>query len=210
MEAWAFKAFLGILSVVNPVGAIPIFMGLSEGAEEGERRKMASIAAGLSTVVLLAAALGGDHILRLFGISLASFEVGGGILLLLMAISMLHARTSHVKHSPEEAEEAEERESVAVVPLGLPILAGPGSISTVILYAQGRSPLELAVLSGAILGVGGVVWTSLVLAGPITERLGTTGINVVIRIMGLVLAAVAVEFMAKGLRELLPGLGTAC
>ncbi len=201
----AIKSFTGVLSIVNPIGAIPVFLGLTSRASPGRRNQTANTAAISATIILLISAFSGEYILAFFGISIASFEVGGGILLLLIAISMLHARISHTRHTPEEAREAEDMESVGVVPLAIPILAGPGSISTVILYAHRfRLFYEKLVLFGIISLAGLIVWICLRSAIPIGERLGATGINIGVRILGLILAAISVEFMAAGLKGLFP------
>ncbi len=199
------KIFTGIVSVLNPLGAIPIFLSLTSARSNRERASIAVVAAVSATAILMIAAVSGEAILDFFGICIASFRVGGGILILLMAISMLHAKTSHAKHSPDEAREAEDMESIAVVPLAVPLLAGPGSISTVIVYShEAKDLVELGALGLVILLTGILVWLVLRLAVPIGTRLGTTGINIVVRLLGLILAAIAVEFMAAGLRGLFP------
>jgi MarC family membrane protein len=134
-------------------------------------------------------------------------EVGGGILLLLMAIAMLHARHSRIQQAPEETREAEEKESIAIVPLAIPLLAGPGAISTVIIYAHRATTwFETGFLLLATLVVAAAVRLALYLANGIGTALGKTGINIVTRLMGLILAAIAVEFIAAGVSHLLPGL----
>jgi multiple antibiotic resistance protein len=166
---------------------------------------MASISMGIILVIVL---FTGDAILRFFGISVGSFRVGGGILILLMAISMLHARISRVKQTKEEGLDSAERDSVAVVPLGTPLLAGPGAISTVILYAQRyTSVTHYLYLLGIILLMVCLTFFSFRLAPAIARLLGKTGINVVTRLMGLIMAAVGVEFIANGLKQLFPVLG---
>lgn len=145
--------------------------------------------------------------LRLFGISVASFRVGGGILVLLTAISMMNARISPVKQTPEESKEAEGKENVAVVPLAVPLLAGPAAISTVIIFTHRYpNPQSKLYLIASILLVTGLVWLSLRLSIPLSKKLGRTGLNNITRIMGLLLSAIAVEFIASGLLELFPGL----
>ncbi len=202
------KSFSGILSIVNPIGAIPIFIGLTSEWTKRQRNQTANTTAVATTIILLVSAFSGDYILKFFGISLSSFQVGGGILLLLIAISMLHARLSHAKHTPQEAQEAEDMESIGVVPLAMPILAGPGSISTVILYAHYAHKFhEKAILASIIVIIGIIVWLTLRMAVPIGTRLGATGINIAVRILGLILAAISVEFMAAGLKGLFPSLG---
>jgi len=207
MDLQYVKMFTGVISVLNPIGAIPVFLGLTSSKDNRERRTIAGVTALSTTLILLVAAVSGEAILDFFGISISSFRVGGGILILLMAISMLHAKTSHAKHTPDEAKEAEDMESIAVVPLAIPLLAGPGSISTVIVYAhEAKNLLELGALGIVILISGLIVWTVLRLAVPIGAKLGTTGINIAVRLLGLLLAAIAVEFMTAGIKGLFPGL----
>ncbi|MDA3833871.1 MAG: YchE family NAAT transporter [Spirochaetales bacterium] len=200
------KFFAALLAIVNPVGAIPIFINLTADQNKGVRNKnsfMASISMGIILIVVL---FSGDAILRFFGISVGSFRVGGGILILLMAISMLQARMSHVKQT--EVKGLDSAESVAVVPLGTPLLAGPGAISTVILYAQRyTSVTHYLYMLGVIVLLICLTFLSFRLAHIIARLLGKTGINVVTRLMGIVMAAVGVEFIANGLKQLFPVLG---
>ena len=155
--------------------------------------------------VLIGACLFGNSVLYMFGISIASFRVGGGILLLLVAVSMFHAKRS--RQTPEEVIEASERGGLAVVPLAVPLLSGPGAISTMIIYsAQEQGPAHIAILVAGSILLGVIVWVSLRLAVPIGNILGRTGINIVTRLMSLLLAAIAVEFIVGGLGKLLPGL----
>ncbi|MBU0681639.1 MAG: YchE family NAAT transporter [Proteobacteria bacterium] len=202
------KFFAALLAIVNPVGAIPIFINLTVDQTPDVRNKnsfMASISMGIILVVVL---FSGEAILRFFGISVGSFRVGGGILILLMAISMLHAKMSHVKQTEEEELDSAERDSVAVVPLATPLLAGPGAISTVILYAQRyTSVAHYLYMLGIIVILVILTALSFRLAPTIAKMLGKTGINVVTRLMGLVMAAVGVEFIANGLKQLFPVLG---
>ena len=129
-------------------------------------------------------------------------------MILLMAIAMLNAQQGGARYTAEEGREGELKDNIAVVPLAIPLLAGPGAISTAIIYAhQAHTVVDIAMLVGAALLVAGAVATALYLADPIANRLGRTGINVATRIMGLILAAVAVEFIAQGLLQLFPILG---
>jgi len=202
------KFFVALLAIVNPVGTIPIFINMTANQDQVARNRNGSMAAISMGIILLVVLFTGEAILRFFGISVDSFRVGGGILILLMAISMLNAKMSNVKQTKEEELDSAERDSVAVVPLGTPLLAGPGAISTVILYAQ-RSPSawHYAYLVVAILFL--VCLTALLfrLAPTITRLLGKTGINIVTRLMGLIMAAMGVEFISHGLKQLFPVLG---
>jgi multiple antibiotic resistance protein len=199
------KFFIGLLAIVNPLGAIPIFIALTADLDRSDRRRTGKVASVAVACILLAALLVGEVILLFFGISIPSFQVAGGLLILLMAISMMHGRLSRVKHTEEEARDAQDMDSVAVMPLGIPLLAGPGAISTIILYAH-RSPstTHLLILAVEILLVSLAVWICFRSAPFIARILGRTGINIVTRIMGLIMAAIGVEFIANGLKQLFP------
>ena len=191
--------------IVDPLAAIPLFIHYSEGQSKEERKKIARVCAAAVGTVLIVSIFLGDPLLRFFGISLASFRVGAGICILLMAIAMLNARLGGARATSEEKLEAEEKDSVAVVPLAIPILAGPGAISTMIVYAHSLEHWwELGILTIIALLIAASVAAALYLAEPIARRVGNTGINIATRILGLILIAVAVEFMATGLRELFP------
>ncbi|HKK94613.1 MAG TPA: MarC family protein [Longimicrobiales bacterium] len=197
--------FASIFSIVNPFAAIPVYLGVTADTPPSQRRGIPRKTALASTIILLVAYAIGESLLSFFSISIASLRVAGGILIFAMAWSMLQARTSRQKQTPEEAEEATHRDSLAVVPLAMPLLAGPGAISVMILWATrsggvaGHLPAVAAVVSVAL-----SIWVILSLATPISKLLGQTGMNVATRFMGLILAAVAVEFVAGGLQDLFP------
>ena len=209
MSEWAylFKIGIALFAIVNPIGSVPVFISATEGWPAAERAHTARTILVTVFIVLTVAVFIGDRILAFFGISISSFQVGGGILLLLMAISMMHGKQSGARQTPEEALAASDHEAVAVVPLSIPLLAGPGAISSMIIAAQqsgsfwGHVLLIVPVAAVALL-----VWVILRLSSPITNQLGTIGINIVTRLMGLILAAMAIEFMARGLGSLFPGL----
>lgn len=209
MLDWAdyLKIFMALIIIVNPVSALPLFVSMTACNTDKEKKNIARVASLSVAVVLAVAALLGEQILSTFGITIASFKVGGAILILLMAISMMHAAPYREKQTPEEADEAAEKENIAVVPLAIPLLSGPGAISTTIVYATERSSLAhvgIIILCGLLVAL--TTWLALRLATPISHWLGTTGVNIAIRLMGLLLAAVAVEILASGLVVLLPGL----
>jgi multiple antibiotic resistance protein len=209
MAHWSdyMRLVVAMLAIVNPIGAIPVFLALTRGQPDAVRNRAAVTAALTVACALTLSIFAGDWVLRAFGIDVPCFQVGGGILLLLMAVSMFHAQPSRSQHTPEEAREAEERETVGVVPLGTPLLAGPGAISTAIIYAQKASNwVEFAVLVSVCLFVAACAWIALRLASPIARILGQTGINILTRLMGLILAAVAVKFITDGIGHLLLGL----
>jgi multiple antibiotic resistance protein len=157
--------------------------------------------------VLAVAALLGDSILTLMGASLAAFRVGGGLVLLLMSLAMLNAQVGGVRQSQEEAAELESGEVRGLVPLAIPLLAGPGAISTTIIAAEKGAGLgHIAAILGVIAAVSVLTWLVLRAANAIGERMSKTGLNIATRLLGLLLAAFAVQTMAEGLRELFPGL----
>jgi multiple antibiotic resistance protein len=196
-----------LFSILDPFAAIPLFLLLMEGRPPAEKAATARTASIAVFGVLVVAALSGDLILRVLGASLAAFQVGGGIVLFLMALSMVNAQMSPQQQTPEETAEAGARDAVGVVPLAMPLLVGPGSISaTIITMQQGQGLLHQLVVIASIFVVCIAVWVVLRLAVPIGQRLGRTGLNILNRIFGLLLAAVAVQIFANGLRGLFPGL----
>lgn len=201
------KIILALLVIVNPIGAVPLFASMTSGNNEEEKKHIARIASTAVAVVLIVAAVGGQPLLALFGITIASFKVGGAILILLIAIAMMHGEQTGEKQTPDEAREAEYKERIAVVPLAIPLLSGPGAISTIIIYATARSSVGhlSAIIACAVL-VALVTWVALRVATPVSTWLGKTGVNIAMRLMGLLLAAVAVEIFASGIVVLLPGL----
>ncbi len=200
-------SFVALLAIVNPIGIVPIFLTLTAGDSEQDRKHTAHLSALSVGIILLLAAFAGEAILGFFGIGLPSFRVGGGILVLLMAISMLQAKQSRIRQSPSEAEYAEDKENVAVVPLAIPLMAGPGAISLAIIHGhQAVSLQNKFMLAGSIVAVALVALVSLHLAKPIGKALGVTGLNIATRIMGLILASIGVQMIAQGLLKLLPGL----
>lgn len=201
------KSFVAILAIVNPIGIVPIFLALTQSDSIAERRKTARLTALSVGLILVIAAFAGEAVLSFFGIGLPSFRVGGGILVLLMAVSMLQAKQSRIRQSPSEAEYAEEKEHVAVVPLAIPLMAGPGAISVVIIHGHQAVNLQGKILlGGSIFSVALLSLISLYLAESIGKALGVTGLNIATRIMGLILASIGVQMIALGLVKLLPGL----
>lgn len=204
------KIFVALLVIIDPIGIVPMFLTLTSKRTPAERRRAARLSAMAMALVLMATVLVGDVVMRAFGTGIPAFQVGAGIILLLMAIPMLHAQLGATRQAPGEAEEAGTKEEVALVPLAIPLLAGPGAISMIVVYAH-RGPVAThgAVLCGIILLLAVIVWAALRLATPISRLLGHTGINIANRLMGLILAAVAVGLIAEGLKGLFPALGKA-
>jgi multiple antibiotic resistance protein len=195
----------GLLSVVNPIGVIPTFISLTVNRSPADRNRTAIVCATSVAMVLFISLVAGEPILHFFGIGLPAFRVAGGLLVLMMGLSMLYASPDRARHTPEERAESYEKESVAVVPLAIPLLSGPGAISATIVYGHmGHSLTHYLLVAAVILSVSLIVLVALLSAPKIAEFMGRTGMNVVTRIMGLILASIAVEFIAKGLTELFP------
>lgn len=204
---YLFKIGIALFAIVNPIGSVPIFISATDGWSNEERKRVAKTVAFTVFVVLAVSAVLGDKILAFFSISIPSFQVGGGILLMLIAISMMHGKLSDARQTKEEAAAVGDRHAIAIVPLSIPLLAGPGAISSMIIAAQ-QNPnlLSQATLMIPIAIICLMIWAALSLSTNIAARMGTIGINVVTRLMGLILAAMAVEFIAHGLQGLFPRL----
>jgi len=196
-----------LTAVVDPFLAIPFFLTFAASHGEEARKRLARTVALTVFGVLAAAAFVGEALLELIGASLPAFRVGGGLVLLLMSLAMLNAQAGGVRQSKAEAAELEEGELQGVVPLAIPLLAGPGAISTAIIAAEGGHAVHQVVLVLCVAIVCVVVWLALRAAPRVAARMGTTGMNIATRILGLLLAAMAVQTMAVGLKALFPGLG---
>ncbi|MHB8249155.1 MAG: MarC family protein [Acidithiobacillus sp.] len=203
----ALQTLIALLAILNPIGAVPIFIALTNDEDPQQRLATARLAAKAVAIVLLVSAFLGEYILRFFGISIAAFQVAGGVVLMLLALNMLQAKSSRYRHTPEETAEGMQKEAVGVVPLAIPLLAGPGTISTVIIaHHKSASWLANILLAVDVLAAAAVAYAALRLALPLSRRLGVTGINIATRIFGLILAAIAVTFIGNGLGALFPGL----
>ena len=205
------KPLIALLAIVNPIGVVPFFIHFTQDFSREERRRTIRISAISAFLVIAVSALAGLQVIEFFGISIASFQVGGGLLLLTSAISMLNAKPAESK--PGDVDEAKAKvdagASIAVVPLTIPLLTGPATISTMVIYAERtRHWWQLAVLVGYGVVVGLATFLAFSASGGIARWLGKTGINVMTRLMGLILAALAVEIMADGLVKLFPVLAT--
>jgi multiple antibiotic resistance protein len=206
-----FKPLVALLAIVNPIGVVPFFIHFTQNFSRAERQRTIRISAFSAFVVISVSALAGLKIIEFFGISIASFQVGGGTLLLISALSMLNAQPAESK--PTDVSEGDAKvdagASIAVVPLTIPLLTGPATISTMVIYAERtRHWWELAALVGYGVVVGLATFVAFSASGAIARWLGRTGINVMTRLMGLILAALAVEIMADGLLKLFPVLGS--
>lgn len=205
-----FKPLIALLAIVNPIGVIPFFIHFTAGFSREQRRRTIRVAALGAFLVIAVSALAGLRIIEFFGISLASFQVGGGMLLLISSLQMLNAEPAESRKSDlaEGGDKVDAGDSIAVVPLTIPLLTGPATISTMVIYAEkSHHWWEIAILVGYGVVIGVSVWIAFSLSGRIAKAIGKTGINVMTRLMGLLLAGIAVEVMSEGLVKLFPGLG---
>jgi multiple antibiotic resistance protein len=206
-----FKPLVALLAIVNPIGAVPFFIHFTAGFTAEQRRRTMRVASFTAFVVIAVSALAGLRIVEFFGITIASFQVGGGTLLLISSLAMLNAQPAESK--PSDVDEGQQKvdagASIAVVPLAIPLLTGPATISTMVIYAEKtRHWWEQAALVGYGVVIGVVTFAVFAASGRIAKVLGRTGINVMTRLMGLILAAMAVELLADGLVKLFPVLGS--
>ena len=203
-------ALSAVFFVVDPIGVVPIFIAMTHG-DSGERlRDTARRASLVAFGLLIFFALFGTLLFKVMGVSLAAFRVAGGVVLLITALDMLRARQPETRTSPGEAEEATEKEDVAIVPLALPLLAGPGAIATVmVLVSRGKGITNTLTVVGAVVVTMIATYLLLRAASLVQRVLGQSGVALFQRVMGLLLAAIAVQFIAEGGRDLmgLPPLG---
>ncbi len=206
-----YKPLVALLAIVNPIGVVPFFIHFTSSFSRKQRQRTIQISSFSAFVVIAVSALAGLQVIEFFSISLASFQVGGGTLLLISSIQMLNAQPAETRKEDvtEGSSKVDAGASIAVVPLTIPLLTGPATISTMIIYAdKTRHFWEQAVLVGYGVVVGVVTFIVFSASGRIARVLGQTGINIMTRLMGLILAALAVELLADGLTKLFPVLGT--
>lgn len=202
------KFGIALLSIVNPLGAIPIFLSITKDFSEGEIKKIASSCSLAVVITIIISLVIGQKILQFFGISIASFRVGGGFLLFTMSLSMISAKSHNSKMNKDEVEEYDPSE-IGIVPLAIPLLAGPGAISTSIIKAEALNTTTAWI--GIVLitiFVGLLIKIVLSFSRPIGDKLGTLGLNVMTRVMGLILMALAIEFVTLGIKQLFPVLSS--
>ncbi|MEP2717500.1 MarC family protein [Pseudophaeobacter sp.] len=198
--AFLITSFVTLFVIIDPIGLTPIFLALTQGATPAERRSIA-IRAAFTAMFLLALFAGfGEAVLGFAGISMAAFRVAGGVLLFLTALDMLFERRT--KRRENQGEEATEVEDPSIFPMSIPLIAGPGSIATVILLSGQKPGLEgFAMVMGVVFAVLLVMLAMFLASGLFERALGKTGINVVTRLLGMLLAALSVQFVLDGLRD---------
>ncbi|HLJ67203.1 MAG TPA: MarC family protein [Chloroflexota bacterium] len=199
--AFFAAALVTIISVVDPIGMVPVVLVLTASATPAERVRIVRRSIVVAAVVLAAFAAGGQELLRALGISQAAFSIAGGILLLLIAIDMLFARQSRTKETPEEGEEALRSNDVSVFPLAIPMLAGPGAIATIIIYMSqaGTNAVKIAAVAAAVAISLLATYLAMSVGTVLFRLLGRTGIHVFSRVMGILLSALAVQFVLNGI-----------
>jgi multiple antibiotic resistance protein len=207
MFGQALKFFVVFFVVVDPVSLIPLFTGLTAGASSSFKRRMALQAVAISAAILVLFALGGAAFLQLMGISLEAFRIFGGLLLFLLALEMVFARESGARTSSDEAAESRRRADISVFPLAFPFIAGPAALTTILLWfgriqLPGQTGLFAGLIVAAVL-VLAIVLALLLVAEPLMRVIGVTGANVASRLLGVILGALAVQFVLDGLRAAL-------
>ncbi len=207
--AFAFVSFSAVFVVVDPFAAIPFFLSLTAGEPPEARRRIALRAATACWAILTLFAVAGAVVFRVLGITLGAFKIAGGVLLLIMAVDMLRTRASEARITEGEVEHGRAQDDVAIVPLATPLLAGPGSIATVVvLMGRARSVHVWHAVAVLVAVAATAALAHLILAGAtrIDRVLGRTGLAILQRVAGLLLAAIAIQFMIDGIGESLPGL----
>jgi multiple antibiotic resistance protein len=204
------KIGVALFAILNPFGNAPLFLSLTADDDDAQRARVALIATFAILVTLVIVALAGRQLLAVFGISVDDLRVAGGLVVLLIGLSMLHAKPSGVHTSEDDLAHGKQKESPAVVPLAIPMVAGPGAMATVIVSGETAETIGAKALLLAAIAVNAlIVYVAFRVAVPLQRRLGVSGMNIVVRVMGLILAAIAVDMMASGLRAEFPVLASA-
>lgn len=199
------KFFITLISIVNPLGAIPVFLGFVRNHNSINVKKLSSHTATAVTITILISLIGGQAVLNFFGISVASFTIGGGILLTTTAFSMISGQQSNSKINNDEIRSIDFEREIGIIPLAIPLLSGPGAISTSIIHAKNFTT-SIHWIAGIVmvLVVGLIIKIILSYADKIGEKLGQIGLNVMTRIMGLILLSMSIEMIAYGIKEIMP------
>jgi multiple antibiotic resistance protein len=211
MFEYAATVFVTLLVIVDPVAVLPMYIALTQRQSKQRRRDTAIRAIIVATAVMSVLALTGDGLLKLLGISLPAFRIGGGLLLFLLSIEMVFARQSGLRSATDaEAQEAEVAYDVAAFPIGIPLIAGPGAMTSIILLMGQASGdvAKQAILVTVMLAVLAISLGVFLLAAPLMDRLGVTGINVIGRVFGIILAALAVQYVIDGVGEVFSALNS--
>lgn len=206
-EAQIITFTIAMLAITNPIGNLAIFASLTGDKTVDEKKKTAFVAGLAILIILILVTWSGDLILKAFGIDIASFETAGGLIIALMGISMLHAKPSPIHHGTQDQKDAEAKTNVAVVPIAIPIVAGPGAITTIVVNTHQYSTIDdKLIISGISIAIALILWIAFYFSAPVSRMLGPSGVNIVTRIMGIILASIAFGMMASGFKSLFPGL----
>jgi len=201
MLEYALLTFGSLFAIVDPFAAIPAFLAMTSSDSLERKRRMARTACTICWLVMTVFAALGPTIFRLFGITLPAFQIAGGLIVLLSALDMLRAKRSPLNETEEETEEGIEKDDIAVTPLGIPMLAGPGAITTSIVLASHATTVEKrAIFYVLIAGVAALSYAILTVAASGAKQLSSTLLNIITRLMGLMLAAIGVQFILTALR----------
>jgi multiple antibiotic resistance protein len=200
---FSLLALSSIFFLVDPFAALPTFLAVTAGVDAQRRRKMAWKASVTAMVVLSAFAVAGQFIFKMFGITLPAFEIAGGIILLLIGLDMLAAKRSPTQESTAEAAEAALKEDAGIVPLGIPMLAGPGAITSVmVLVGQAQTRWQMVAILMSIFITAAICYLVLGNSDRVARAMGETGVRILVRIMGLLLVALAVQYFVNGMADL--------
>ena len=200
---FSLLALSSIFFLVDPFAALPPFLAITEGQDPQRRFRTARKASLTAFIVLTTFAFIGQYIFHLFGITLPAFEIAGGIILLLIGLDMLEAKRSLTQESPKETRAAQVKDDAGIVPMGIPMLAGPGAITSVmVLVGQAQTKWQMGAILGSIAITAGICFLVLGMAARVARVLGDTGIRILVRIMGLLLVALAVQYFVNGLQDL--------
>lgn len=196
--------FVAMLSILNPIGAIPVYIAMTDNLSHSQKKSITRACSVAVFVTIAVSLLMGSKVLKFFGISVASFTIGGGILIASTALSMIKGKTAESKLNKDEITESSLRE-VGIVPLAIPLLSGPGTISTSIIYSKSFTSTSQWIISIGLMAVlSFMVYLILINADRIRQRMGNLGVNVMTRIMGLILLASSIEMMLGGVKEMIP------
>ena len=200
-----FKFSITLLSIINPIGAIPVFLGFTQNNKNLNLKNVTNTCASATSITILISLIFGNQLLIFFGISVASFTIGGGILLFMMALSMISGEQSNTKINNEEIKSFDYEREIGIIPLAIPLLSGPGAISSSIIYSKNivtaSQWLSIAIM---IVLIGIIVKVVLSYAEFIGKKLGQIGLNVMTRIMGLILLSMSIEMIAAGFKDIMP------
>jgi multiple antibiotic resistance protein len=200
---FSLLALSSIFFLVDPFAALPTFLAITEGYDPARRKRTAGKGALTALIVLSSFAFAGEQLFKLFGITLPAFELAGGIVLLLIGLDMLQAKRSPTQETPGDTEEAAQKDDAGIVPLGVPMLAGPGAITSVmVLVGQAQSKWQMAAILISIALTALICYLVLGHSGVVVRMIGNTGIRILVRVMGLLLVALAAQYFVNGLADL--------